>query len=171
MGANPEISKNTHKRTFHNIAVFITRFLAPTSGSPIPGVGAAGLPISIPRGAAARGGTFECTMRLGRTGAGNGRMNWRRRLGKAPGLRGKVGIHRCRGGRRLTHIRATRILSIHLGGPVIHQAAILRGQRFRKFHYMPSGQPVPRRGQIAIEIVISGRGIITRSRRTKTLPK
>ena len=128
-----EVIKNTHKRLFITF-LFITRFLAPTSGSPFPGVGAAGLPISIPRGAAPRGGTFESTMRIGRTGAGNGRMNWRRRLGKFLGLRGKVGIHGCRGGRRLTHIQSTRILSIHLGGPIIRQTAILHGQRFRKFH-------------------------------------
>ena len=118
MGTNPEISKNTHQRTFRNIAVFITRFLAPTSGRPIPGAGAAGLPFSIPRGAATRGGTFEGTMRFVRTGTGNGRMNWRRRLGKFLGLRGRVRIHGCREGRLQTHSRATRIFIAPLGNPI-----------------------------------------------------
>ena len=73
-----------------------------------------------------RGGTFKGTTRFGRTGTGNIRMNWRRRPGEFLGLRDRVGNHGCRKGGLPTRSRATRIIIVPMGSPILQQTTILQ---------------------------------------------
>ena len=132
---------------------------------PITKLGAGGVPITLPRGAATRWRALKRTMRLCRTGTNTSTTFMRRRRGFSS-LFNHGRFHRCWKGRWTIHLQ-TRL---NRGRPLRGISTILRVQRRGKGKEMFRGHPVPRVRQSPIGIYIHRRGIVPSRKRTVLLP-
>ena len=113
VGANPLKNKcRNHHAALNGRKKALVFPMAPTTAHPIPWSGAGRIPTTLPRGATLRWGALRCTLRLGRTGTGSIRMNWRRGLGTFSGRRGRRRNPRCRMEGLSTRSRTNRIILV-----------------------------------------------------------
>ena len=141
---------------------FVIIFLMPPlPGAPIPGRITTRRPIPFPRGAT----------RFGRTGSKSARINRWRRLGHLRRLRGR---RKARGRRRWGQGRGPRAILIfqcQLGFRILLGAKIFRIQWGREPYQMLTRNPIPRGGQGAVKVEISGRRLIPSGHGAIFLPK
>ena len=117
------------KRGIHSFA--FTQLVIPTALLPITKLGVIRIPITLPRGAAARWRAFKRAMRLSRTGtdAGNTLMHWRRGFSNLFSHRGS---HRSRKKRRSILRQAQRQTHVLTRDLLRRTSKILRVLRRRK---------------------------------------